>query len=183
MSNSNEIRKPEELADDLVRRDAEWAKWEAEIVQLFVDLLQPILLANYPGSGWFRIRLEGVPYSDENSPWAGVRAAFGNEMKRLFAAVNLAYNHDNWQMNGGYSGYGSIDFNFRPLGASGGILERFSSIDPIAVTKKQLPRLPAQPSHARPTRRGIDSEVAGVLVKQRQTACQSTEEFIYEHFC
>jgi hypothetical protein len=177
------MNRPEELADDLARRDAEWMKWESEIVQLIVDQLHPLLIANYPGSGWFRITITNAKCKARTSPWASVRSAFGKDLNQLFTAVDAAFKPTGWQMRGRYDDYSDISFNFRPLSQSDGVMERFLSPDAVANIDLQTLTLPTPPSHVRPTQRGHDSAITGVVLKQLASSDNSTEPFIYEHFC
>jgi hypothetical protein len=182
MSDHKAICRPEELVDDRVRRDDEWLAWEREVVQIIVDQLYPLLVSNYPGSGWFCVHFACVEFTNSASPWYATRSAFGPSMKRLFAAVNAVYNPAGWQMSGQHDSY-SIDFNFRPLEESVGFLERFGSVSAGASIDCRAPVLPAQPSHVRPNLRGPKSEVSGVVLRTRESGRSSPEQFIYEHLC
>jgi hypothetical protein len=181
MSNINGIGKPEDLAGDLSRRDAEWAKWESEIVQLIIDDLQPLLLANYPGSGWFEIIYRDAWRTERP---VGFRSAFGQDLKRLFAALDATYNRAGWQLRG-ESYAGDIYFYFRPLRGSSVIMDclSFGSIKAGASIVRLSPQWPTQPGHHRPNLRSMKSAVSGVVLKPGLPEASSTKQFIYEQFC
>jgi hypothetical protein len=188
MAAAGAFRTPGQLAGDVSKRDREWGDWERDGIQSVVNQLNDILLKNYPGQGWMRIRLKAETYSSHQHAYAvftAFQSAFGDKVKGLRAAVCAVFPGTQWRAVSSFDGHRMV-FNFQPLDVPMRWYERwFGWISAVAEMDEDLDcsKIAAPPTSLRPNARGTDnSSTDGITVGSGKDS-KAAQAFAYENLC
>jgi hypothetical protein len=182
------FRTPDHLVGDVSRRDREWADWERDGIQSVVNQLNELLLKNYPGKGWMRIRLKGESYGSSHPAkvYEAFQSAFGDEFQGLRNAVADLFPSAQWRVIAKYES-ARVVFFFQPLSVPTTWYERwFKWVRAVAEIDDDLDcnKIAPPPASLRPNHRNqAGGSTEGVTVGSDRGGHGPAEVFAYENLC
>jgi hypothetical protein len=185
------FRAPEQLVDDVRQRDREWEAWERDSIQCVANQLSGLLSKNYPGNGWFRIRLKPETYNQQihsGIVYTAMCSAFGGDLKGLRDNICLVFTGIRWRVRTKVEDYGWLNFDFHPLEEPLAWYEsKLGWVSPVATVSENLDvsALRAPPSAVRPNNRGQNNNFAkGVTVSKSESSSKpDSQPFPYDNLC